>query len=177
MDLAISLSRRSTCTRAKVGAVLVQKNRIVGMGYNGSPPGVGHCLDLGCLLIDGRCRRTIHAEANAILSSKPLGMGAGLVLYSTHEPCCDCIKLAVGAMVEKIMYLEPKNDMYTDVIIRDYNTTREVITVERFTPRVTVDKKPRMSKVSTARTCTAYMFDGGRKSKTTKANAGRGGSR
>jgi len=45
MNTAILFSKRSTCIRKKVGAVLAKDGRIIGTGYNGVPKGVQHCED------------------------------------------------------------------------------------------------------------------------------------
>src|SRR5690349_1035987 len=66
LDIAFSVAERSTCDRAHVGAVLVRDRRILATGYNGSPAGLPHCDEVGHLLIDGHCVRTLHAEQNAI---------------------------------------------------------------------------------------------------------------
>lgn len=64
--IAKEVASRSTCNRAAVGVVIVRDNRIIATGYNGSPPGKPHCIDEGCIMKDGHCIRTVHAEANAI---------------------------------------------------------------------------------------------------------------
>ncbi len=56
------LALRSTCQRLSVGATIVKDNRIIAGGYNGSVAGEVHCIDEGCLIEDGHCIRTIHAE-------------------------------------------------------------------------------------------------------------------
>ena len=64
---ALLIANRSTCKRAKVGAVLVKDNKVISTGYNGSVSGTEHCIDHECLVIEGHCVRTLHAEVNAIL--------------------------------------------------------------------------------------------------------------
>ncbi len=75
MTITRQVAERSTCLRAKVGAVIVRDRSILATGYNGSPAGLPHCLDVGCLIYESRnpdgeieqnCYRTIHAEINAI---------------------------------------------------------------------------------------------------------------
>ena len=179
MDLAISLSKRSTCARAKVGAVLVQGNRVIGTGYNGTPSGVTHCIDRGYCVLDhyNRCLLAIHAEANAILSKLSPQAPGNRVLYCTHYPCHNCIKLAVGAGVSRIVYLIHKYDRYTAKIAEYYNEYKEVIQVERFTPRTYPYKEFSVPVVLTEQGSKAHMPHGRRKAKPTKANARRGGSR
>src|SRR3990172_8820661 len=69
MKIAYAVSERSTCDRAFVGAVLVLEKRILTTGFNGSPAGQSHCDEVGHLLVDGHCIRTIHAETNAIIQA------------------------------------------------------------------------------------------------------------
>jgi len=49
MEITELVSRRSTCLRRKVGAVIVRDKRILTTGYNGAPSGLSHCLEIGCL--------------------------------------------------------------------------------------------------------------------------------
>ena len=49
MDIVSLVSRRSTCLRRGVGAVLVKEKRLLTTGYNGAPSGLRHCLEVGCL--------------------------------------------------------------------------------------------------------------------------------
>ena len=73
MRIAHEVATRSTCPRLAVGAVVVRDKRILTTGYNGSPSGMPHCEDIGCLIrvVDGResCQRTLHAEQNAIIQA------------------------------------------------------------------------------------------------------------
>ena len=115
-DLVFSLSRRSTCKRAKVGAIVVQGHHVIGMGYNGSPPGYPHCLDVGCWHLpttSDRCRGTIHAEMNAILNAATSdgGLSGGdLSLWSSLRPCIDCLKAAVVSGISHVYYFEHRED-------------------------------------------------------------------
>ena len=106
-DMAELVARRSTCLRGNVGCVLVNDRRVVSMGYNGSPPGMDECLDVGCLEIEGveGCTRTIHAEANALIFAARMGIPtAGCFMYATHSPCLHCAMLAKTAGVTVICY-------------------------------------------------------------------------
>jgi deoxycytidylate deaminase len=49
MDIVDLVSKRSTCLRRQVGALIVKDKRILTTGYNGAPQGTKHCLELGCL--------------------------------------------------------------------------------------------------------------------------------
>ncbi len=107
MHIAVLFAQQSTCTRANVGAVIVQDNRIISCGYNGSPPGQPHCLDVGCDPPDG-CLRTIHAEANAILWAARTGVSVHeATMYATHEPCLTCAQAIAASGITRFMYFIP----------------------------------------------------------------------
>jgi dCMP deaminase len=106
MDIATQVSKRSTCDRMRVGAVLVKDKRILTTGYNGSPAGLPHCDEVGHLMVDGHCIRTLHAEQNAIIQAALHGVGIdGSVLYVTHQPCVNCAKMLINAGIKRIVYV------------------------------------------------------------------------
>lgn len=103
IDIAKEVATRSTCDRAMVGCVLVKNRRIISTGYNGSPRGLPHCDDVGHFMVDGRCKRAVHAEANAILHAKE--DLEGVTAYVTHEPCIDCSNLLSTAGIVEVVFL------------------------------------------------------------------------
>lgn len=107
--IAYIVAARSTCPRARVGAVLVKDNRIISTGYNGAPSGLHHCDDFGCEIDDnGSCTRTVHAEANVIAFAAKNGIPTqGSTLYTTVAPCYTCAKLLINAGVKEVVYMEP----------------------------------------------------------------------
>ncbi len=111
MDIALAVSVRGTCDRARVGAVVTIDNRIVSTGYNGSPSGLPHCDEVGHYMVDGHCCRTIHAEENAILQAASLGIKVeGATMYVTHEPCMNCRKRIIQLGFKRVIYLNPYNN-------------------------------------------------------------------
>jgi dCMP deaminase len=108
------VAERSTCLRAKVGAVIVREKNILATGYNGSPAGLPHCLDVGCLVyksttpageIEENCFRTIHAEINAIAQAAKNGHAIrDADIYVTHTPCIHCFKVLVNTGIKRIVY-------------------------------------------------------------------------
>ncbi len=109
MAIALLMSTRSTCTRAKVGVVITRENRIISTGYVGSPSKSPHCLDSGCVMgIHGGCVRTLHAEAAAISFAAMNGIPLkGSTLYTTCAPCYECAKLIVNAGIVRVCWLHP----------------------------------------------------------------------
>lgn len=116
-DLVFSLAQRSTCNRAQVGALVTtswnSREIIVGTGYNGSPSGMPHCIEGECLLDDqGRCKRTIHAEVNAISSAIRHHDFTPILstLWATHEPCFECYKLIIATGIPRVKAWVAKTD-------------------------------------------------------------------
>ena len=105
MKIAYAVSERSTCDRAFVGCVLVLDKRILTTGFNGSPLGQPHCDEVGHLLVDEHCVRTIHAETNAIIQAAVHGVSTrGCSCYVTHFPCLNCTKALINAGITRLIY-------------------------------------------------------------------------
>jgi dCMP deaminase len=105
MDITFQVARRSTCDRARVGAVIVKDKRILTTGYNGAPAGLPHCDEVGHLIIAGHCVRTLHAEQNAIIQAALHGVEvAGSAIYVTHQPCLTCAKMIINAGIKRVVY-------------------------------------------------------------------------
>ena len=107
MNLALQAATRSTCPRKHVGAVIVRDRTVLSTGYNGSLRGAPHCDEVGCLMENGHCVRTVHAEANAIIQAARNGIRLdGAEIYVTASPCFNCFKLIVNAGIRRIYYGE-----------------------------------------------------------------------
>lgn len=105
MKIAEDVALRSTCDRAMVGAVLVHEKHIIATGYNGSPAGLEHCEDVGHLMVDGHCVRTVHAEVNAIIQAAVFGQATkDADCYVTHFPCLNCTKMLINARISRLVY-------------------------------------------------------------------------
>ena len=116
MEIAHVVAKRATCMRLNVGAVLVKDRSIVSIGYNGAPPGEPHCEGSTCLAGGTSCKRTIHAEDNALQRSNNF---RGLDLYVTHSPCANChTKLWNSQQVDRIFFGTPfrETDHLTDTL-------------------------------------------------------------
>lgn len=114
-DITELVATRSTCTRRKVGAILVRNKRVLATGYNGVPTGVSHCLDVGCLrdkmnIPSGQRHelcRGLHAEQNAIIQAASHGVNIeGADLYCTNLPCIICTKMIINAGIKNVYYLD-----------------------------------------------------------------------
>jgi dCMP deaminase len=104
MQITFQVARRSTCPRAAVGAVIVRDKRILTTGYNGAPSGLPHCTEVGCLMVNGHCVRSLHAEQNAIIQAAIHGVKLeNVTAYCTVQPCVTCAKMLINADVRRIV--------------------------------------------------------------------------
>ena len=119
MNITDLVATRSTCTRRKVGAVLVKEKRILCSGYNGAPAHVAHCAETGCLreqlsVPSGEKHelcRGVHAEQNAIIQAAYHGIPVrGAVLYCTTQPCSICAKMIINAGIQKVYFRDGYDD-------------------------------------------------------------------
>ncbi len=107
MSIAEIVATRSTCPRKSVGAIIVKDKNILSTGYNGSIRGLPHCTEVGCMLENGHCVRTIHAEANAIIQAARHGVKIeGATIYITASPCWNCFKLIANSGIKRIVFKE-----------------------------------------------------------------------
>lgn len=102
---ALMYSTRGTCDRLRTATVIVNNKRMVGAGYNGSVSGQPHCDDVGHLMIEGHCERTLHGEENAVLNSSNRVDLVGATAYIVGTPCLRCTKLLINTGITRINYL------------------------------------------------------------------------
>ncbi len=143
MRMAYLVSSRSTCTRRKVGAVIVKDKRILATGYNGPPKGLAHCDVTGCIREDldvpsgerHELCRGLHAEQNAIIQAAVHGVSIrGATIYVTNHPCVVCAKMLINAEIKEIVYAEGYPDdlaklmlLESDIKVRQYSIPKEEI--------------------------------------------------
>lgn len=112
LQVAELVSKRATCLRRSVGAVLVKDKKILATGYNGAPSGLKHCVDTGCLreklkIPSGQRHelcRGLHGEQNVILQAALSGVSTkGSTLYITNQPCAICAKMLINSGIREIV--------------------------------------------------------------------------
>ena len=123
LDIAQTVSERSTCLRRRFGAIIVKNDSIISTGYNGAPRGRKNCDDLGYCFREklGIPRgeryemcRSVHAEANAIIAApREQMLGSTLYMVCTNpedgavmpdtSSCMMCKKLAINAGIERLV--------------------------------------------------------------------------
>lgn len=92
LNIALEVSKRSTCLKRRYGCVIVKNDEIIATGYNGSPRGETNCCDIGsCQRLnkphnsgDYSDCHSVHAEQNAMLSASRKEM-IGATMYIAGE--------------------------------------------------------------------------------------------
>lgn len=104
LQVATTVAQRASCLRRKCGAVFTRDHRILATGYNGAPPGMPQCDEVGCEMENGHCVRCTHAETNAIATAARFGVSLeGSTLYiHGGTPCYACAKVLLVAGVKAI---------------------------------------------------------------------------
>jgi len=132
MEMAQLISKRSTCVRRRVGAVIVKDKRVLTTGYNGSPKGTMHCEDLGCLRVQKNIPsgtmhelcRGVHAEQNAVIQAAYFGISIdGGTIYTTTYPCSMCAKILINAGIKELVYDDSYPDEMSEKLFSETNIT------------------------------------------------------
>ena len=123
LNIAETVLERSTCLRRLYGAIIVKNDEIISTGYNGAPRGRANCSDLGYCSREAmkiprgeryELCRSVHAEANAIISAPRRDMVGGTIylvgrdaithaLLSDATSCPMCRRLVINAGLEKVV--------------------------------------------------------------------------
>jgi dCMP deaminase len=139
LDLAEVVSQRGTCLRRRYGAVLVKNDEVISTGYVGAPRGRKNCTDVGqCVRVKLNIPRgeryelcrSVHAEANAIISaSRDKMLGSSLYLTGVEvdtgeyiknsSSCSMCKRMVINAGIEKV-YIRDTKDEYRIVEVKDW---------------------------------------------------------
>jgi dCMP deaminase len=139
LDIADTVLKRSTCLRRCYGAIIVRNDEIISTGYNGAPRGRKNCIDLGycareALQVPSGERyelcRSVHAEANAIISaarSETLGGTLYLVgreaktweLMHNATSCPMCRRMIINAGIQRVV-IRNSPDTYSVVHVEDW---------------------------------------------------------
>lgn len=139
LDIAETVLERGTCLRRNFGAVIVKRDEIISTGYTGAPRGRKNCSDLGFCMRSKlqiprgeryELCRSVHAEANAIVSASRQEMQGGVLYLVGREmengayvertaPCAMCKRLIINAGIEQ-------------VVVRDTATEYTILDVQKW---------------------------------------------
>ena len=123
LDIAQTVAERGTCLRRNYGAIIVKNDEIISTGYVGAPRGRKNCSDLGyCIRQEMNIPRgeryemcrSVHAEANAIISASRhemidstlylVGMEASTGELVANSCCCAmCKRMVINAGIKNVV--------------------------------------------------------------------------
>jgi dCMP deaminase len=113
MKTAETFAELSSARRLHVGAIVVKDDRIISIGYNGTPSGWDNNCEEELKWPNGEIRHlkskpeVLHAETNAIAKlARSTESGLGASLFVTHAPCLDCAKLVYQSGINSVYYRE-----------------------------------------------------------------------
>ena len=139
LDIAQVVAERGTCLRRNYGAIIVKNDEIISTGYVGAPRGRKNCSDLGVCIRQqlGIPRgeryemcRSVHAEANAIISAKRSDMiGATLYLVglevetgkivANSSSCAMCKRMVINAGIETVIVRDTETE-FREIAVQDW---------------------------------------------------------
>lgn len=139
LDIAQTVSERSTCLRKSYGAIIVKNDSIISTGYNGAPRGRKNCSDLGHCMRNklGIPRgeryelcRSVHAEANAIIAApREQMLDATLYMVGINSQtgeleagtcsCMMCKRMIINAGISKVVVRDTKED-FREIDVNDW---------------------------------------------------------
>lgn len=139
LDLADVVAKRGTCLRRHYGAVIVKNDEVISTGYVGAPRGRKNCSDINFCIRQKmniprgeryELCRSVHAEANAIISaSRDKMIGASIYLSGREvdtgeyirnsNSCAMCKKMIINAGIEKV-YIRDSETEYREVNVQEW---------------------------------------------------------
>lgn len=144
LDIADVVSNQCTCLRRRYGAVIVKNDEIISTGYVGAPRGRKNCTDLGCCVRQKlniprgeryELCRSVHAEANAIISAERAKMVDSTLYLSGREVdtnaiiknscCCSmCKRMVINAGIKTVVIRDSETE-YRTINVQDWVTNDE----------------------------------------------------
>jgi dCMP deaminase len=139
LNIAMEVSKRSTCLRRRFGAVIVKDDQIISTGYVGSPRGTPNCIDIGeCPREKAKIPageryelcRSVHAEMNAIINAARAGvsvLGGTMYIYGENvknnsivdvKPCKMCRRVIINAGLKNVIV--KTKDGYKEYSVEDW---------------------------------------------------------
>ena len=139
LDIAQTVLERATCLRRVYGAIIVKNDEIISTGYNGAPRGRANCVDLGYCSREAmqvprgeryELCRSVHAEANAIISASRRDMVGGTLylvgrdartgeLLGDATSCSMCRRVIINAGIQRVVIRNTQRE-YSVVRVEDW---------------------------------------------------------
>ena len=139
LDIAETVSERSTCLRRRFGAIIVKNDIIIATGYNGAPRGRQNCSDIGNCMREKlnlprgeryEMCRSVHAEANAIIAASRENMIGSTLYMCCTDPkdgsvvggtcsCMMCKRMIINAGIETVV-VRDTDEEFTVYPVKDW---------------------------------------------------------
>lgn len=139
LNIAETVLERATCLRRVFGAIIVKNDEIISTGYNGAPRGRRNCVDMGFCTREAmrvprgeryELCRSVHAEANAIISAARRDMVGGTLylvgrnaqtgeLLHDATSCAMCRRMVINAGLSKVVIRHTEQD-FSVVDVQDW---------------------------------------------------------
>ena len=149
LDIAETVLERATCLRRVYGAIIVKNDEIISTGYNGAPRGCANCVDMGYCSREAmkvprgeryELCRSVHAEANAIISASRRDMVGGTIylvgrdartgeLLADATSCLMCRRMVINAGLEKVVIRRTETEFET-VPVAEWIAEDDLLTPE-----------------------------------------------
>ena len=149
LNIAETVLERATCLRRVFGAIIVKNDEIISTGYNGAPRGRCNCVDMGFCTREAmkvprgeryELCRSVHAEANAIISASRRDMVGGTIylvgrdartgeLLADATSCLMCRRMVINAGLEKVVIRRTETEFET-VPVADWVAEDDLLTPE-----------------------------------------------
>ncbi len=149
LDIAETVLERATCLRRVYGAIIVKNDEIISTGYNGAPRGRRNCVDMGYCTREALCIprgeryelcRSVHAEANAIISASRRDMVGGTLylvgrnaqtgeLLGDATSCAMCRRTVINAGIDRVVIRRTPTE-FEVVNVQDWVDTDDTPAVE-----------------------------------------------
>ena len=134
MNIAREVSRKSTCFRRAIGAIIIRDDQIISTGYAGAPRKTKDSIEHGFCLRDKlkiphgqryELCRSVHAEQNAIINAARAGvslLGGNMYLYGSIPgkdgpidalPCFICKKMIINAGLDLMICSTKEGNIVT----------------------------------------------------------------
>jgi dCMP deaminase len=133
LNIAQVVSRRSTCLKVLIGAIIVKEDQIIATGYVGAPRHTRSSLDHNFCLrqklqipsgTQYELCRSVHAEQNAIINAARAGvslLGGDMYIFGESResgktlfafPCFICKKMIINAGLNRVVVSQPAAERY-----------------------------------------------------------------
>ncbi len=145
LDIAQTVLERATCLRRVYGAIIVKNDEIISTGYNGAPRGRRNCVDMGFCTREAmqvprgqryELCRSVHAEANAIISASRRDMVGGTLylvgkdartgeILSDATSCSMCRRQVINAGLARVVIRKTPTE-FEVVDVADWVATDDI---------------------------------------------------